>query len=71
MSGGGHVVATVRDREVNASIGHAPPCPAHRVFLKITYFMYVGTLSLSSDQKRASDPVTDGCESPCGCWELN
>jgi hypothetical protein len=19
----------------------------------------------------ASDPITDGCEPPCGCWELN
>jgi len=34
------------------------------------YSMYVSTLSLS-DQKRASDPITDGCEPPCGCWELN
>ncbi|XP_038954370.1 glutathione S-transferase theta-1 isoform X4 [Rattus norvegicus] len=22
-------------------------------------------------QKRASDPITDGCEPPSGCWELN
>jgi hypothetical protein len=22
-------------------------------------------------QKRASDFVTDGCEPPCGCWDLN
>jgi hypothetical protein len=22
-------------------------------------------------QKRASDPITDSCETPCGCWELN
>jgi hypothetical protein len=21
--------------------------------------------------KRASDHITDGCEPPCGCWELN
>jgi len=20
---------------------------------------------------KASDPITDGCEPPCGCWELN
>jgi hypothetical protein len=26
---------------------------------------------LQTYQKRASDPVTDGCEPPCGCWELN
>ena len=22
-------------------------------------------------QKKASDPITDGCEPACGCWELN
>jgi len=22
-------------------------------------------------KKRASDLITDGCEPPCGCWELN
>jgi hypothetical protein len=22
-------------------------------------------------RKRASDPITDGCEPPYGCWELN
>jgi hypothetical protein len=26
---------------------------------------------LKTHQKRASDPITDGCEAPCGCWELN
>jgi hypothetical protein len=26
---------------------------------------------LQTLQKRASDLVTDGCEPPCGCWELN
>jgi hypothetical protein len=26
---------------------------------------------LQTYQKRALDPITDGCESPCGCWELN
>ena len=45
------------------------------VFLKkdLFIFIYMSTLQLSSDthQKRASDPVTDGCEPPCGCWELN
>ena len=41
-------------------------------FFKI-YFLFMSTLQLSSDthQKRASDPITDGCEPPCGCWELN
>ena len=36
------------------------------------YLRYVNTLSLSqTHQKRASDPITDGCEPPCSCWELN
>jgi hypothetical protein len=35
--------------------------------------MYVSTLlvSLHAYQKRALNPITDGCEPPCGCWELN
>jgi len=26
---------------------------------------------LKAHQKRASDSITDGCEPPCGCWDLN
>jgi len=26
---------------------------------------------LQTHQKRASDSIMDGCEPPCGCWELN
>jgi hypothetical protein len=26
---------------------------------------------LETHQKTASDLITDGCEPPCGCWELN
>jgi hypothetical protein len=26
---------------------------------------------LHTHQKRASDSITDGCEPPCSCWELN
>jgi hypothetical protein len=34
--------------------------------------MYASTLCcLQTHQKRASDPIIDGCEPPCGCWELN
>ena len=34
--------------------------------------MYVNTLLLSSETpEEASDPITDGCEPQCGCWELN
>ena len=35
--------------------------------------MYMSALSACTPagQKRASDPGIDGCEPPCGCWELN
>jgi hypothetical protein len=26
---------------------------------------------VSAHQNRASDPITDGCEPPCGCRDLN
>ena len=26
---------------------------------------------LLAGQERAPDLITDGCEPPCGCWELN
>ena len=26
---------------------------------------------MPTGQKRAPDPITDGCEPPSGCWELN
>jgi hypothetical protein len=35
-------------------------------------FMYMNALSAYTPtcQKKASDPIRDGCEPPCGCWEL-
>ena len=27
--------------------------------------------SIPAYQKRVSDLIIDGCEPPCGCWELN
>ena len=35
--------------------------------------MFLSALSSCTPvcQKRASDPITDGCELPCGFWELN
>ena len=35
------------------------------------YYMKVHCSCLQTLQKRESDLVTDGCEPPCGCWELN
>ena len=34
--------------------------------------MYMSTLQLSSDSpEEGMDPITDGSEPPCGCWDLN
>jgi len=41
------------------------------LFFRFTYFMCEDTVTVFRHQKRASDPITDGCEPPCGCWELN
>jgi hypothetical protein len=42
-------------------------------FLKTLFILCIWILCscLQTHQKRASDPITDGCEPPCGCWELN
>jgi hypothetical protein len=34
-------------------------------------FIIIHCSCLQTHQKRASDLITDGCESPCGCWDLN
>ena len=33
--------------------------------------MCVHCSCLQTLRKRVSDLVTDGCEPPCGCWDLN
>jgi hypothetical protein len=41
-------------------------------FLKIHLLFYVYEHSLYSDTpEEGLDPITVGCEPPCGCWELN
>ena len=35
------------------------------------FYVRVHCSCLQTHPKRASDPITDGCEPPCGCWELN
>jgi hypothetical protein len=40
--------------------------------IKDLFILFIGVhCSCQTHQKRASDPITDGCEPPCGCWELN
>jgi hypothetical protein len=36
-----------------------------------THTEYIYCSCLQTHQKRASDPIADGCEPPCGCWVLN
>ena len=35
------------------------------------YFIYVSTATVFRHTRRALDPITVGCEPPCGCWKLN
>jgi hypothetical protein len=39
-------------------------------FLMI-YLIYIHCSCFQTHQKRASDLITDGCEPPHGCWDLN
>jgi hypothetical protein len=34
-------------------------------------FIYLHCGCLQTHQKKASDFIMDGCEPPCGCWDLN
>ena len=41
-------------------------------FLKLfIYYIYIHCSCLQKHQKRAPDLIMDGCEPPCGCWDLN
>jgi hypothetical protein len=39
--------------------------------LFIDYMHSILHTCITEHQKRAPDPITDGCEPPCGCWKLN
>ena len=42
------------------------------IFLRfIYYYIYVHCSCLQMHQKRVLDLITDGCELPYGCWDLN
>jgi hypothetical protein len=43
------------------------------VFFKdlFIYYIWVHCSCFQTHWKRASDLTTDGCEPPCGCWDLN
>jgi hypothetical protein len=60
----------VFDQETHGFPTFTPPTP---IFVFCFYLFYACeyTVTVFRHQKRASDPITDGCEPPCGCWELN
>ena len=47
----------------------------HCLFISLLRFIYyvysVLPACMLTSQKRALDLIIDGCESSCGCWELN
>jgi hypothetical protein len=49
-----------------------PPSLPFLSFLKNLFilFLWVQHSCLQTHQKRASDPITDDFDPPCGCWEL-
>ena len=38
---------------------------------RLILFIWIHCSCFQAHQKRASDLITDGCEPPCGCWDLN
>jgi hypothetical protein len=44
---------------------------ACQVIYLLILCIFVHCSCFQTYQRRASDPITDGCEPPCGCWELN
>jgi hypothetical protein len=41
------------------------------IFFNTTLSICIHCCCLQTHQKRASDPITDGCEPPCVSWDLN
>jgi hypothetical protein len=71
-------VATLRIRVEQAN-SSSPAWKREREYgLTVTFFLIIYlliickyTVAVFRHQKRASDLITDGCEPPCGCWDLN
>ena len=45
--------------------------PLKKRFIIVICKYTVSVICLHIHQKRASDLIMDGCEPPCGCWDLN
>jgi hypothetical protein len=52
-------------------VGKSGPFNDDTFFFYFKIYLCDYTSCLQIHQKRASDPITDGCESPCSCRDLN
>lgn len=61
----------LHSRQVLCHLVMSPYIPAP--FKKICIYFYICeyTVCSSDTLEEGSDPITDGCEPPQGCWELN
>jgi hypothetical protein len=59
-----------KEEEIVVSYDMVDTVYMYVLIFKLIYLLYVYEC-LHTHQKRASDPFTNGCEPPCGCWELN
>jgi hypothetical protein len=42
------------------------------VFIYLFIYLFnICEYTVAAFRHTASDPITDGCEPPCGCWDLN
>ena len=60
----------LKEQHVLFTVGQMLTAPTFKIYLFISC-IWVHCSCLQTPQKRASDPITDGCEPPCSCWELN
>lgn len=47
------------------------PHPILPFLKRFTHYVYNVLSALCQHHQKAPDLATDGCEPPCGCWELN
>jgi hypothetical protein len=53
-----------------SALNHWAIFSAPAFFIFKFYLLFICSC-LQTHQKRASDPITDGCKPSCGCWNLN
>ena len=50
---------------------HSQCCHLDSLYSWFSLYEYTVAVFRHTPVECASDPITDGCEPPCGCWELN